>query len=78
VAKAQRISTDKIFCPIFFTIDGHEFAGLQFSVLPHFKIADIILGLSGLSELDVAIHPSSNEFTVRNATVTIVIASQDA
>ncbi len=69
VANEQRISTDKIFCPTVFTIDGHNFSGLEFRVLPHFKSADIILGLTSLRDLDVTIHPSSNEFTVKNVTV---------
>ncbi len=38
-------------------------------MLPHFKSSDIILGLSALRDLDVTIHSSSNEFTVKNATV---------
>jgi hypothetical protein len=37
VASEQRISTTKVFCPSVFTIDGHEFADLQFRVLPHFE-----------------------------------------
>jgi hypothetical protein len=69
VANEQRISTDKIFCRSVFTIDGHNFSGLEFRVLPHFKSSDIILGLPALRDLDVTIHPSSNEFTVKNATV---------
>ena len=69
VANEQRISTDKIFCPTVFTIDGHDFSGLEFRVLPHFKSADIILGLPSLRDLDVTIHPNSNEFTVKNVTV---------
>ena len=53
VANEQRILTDDIFCPI----DGQEFTGLQFRVLPHFKSANIILGLPPLRELDVMIPP---------------------
>ena len=48
VANEQRISTTKVFCPSFSTIDGHEFDDLQFRVLPHFKNSDIILGLPTL------------------------------
>jgi hypothetical protein len=70
VAKEKRISTNKIWCSTVFTIDGQEFTGLKFRVLPHFKNADIILGLLVLRELDLMIYPSSNEFNVRKATVT--------
>ena len=38
VTNEQIIFSDKIFCPIVFTIDGHEFSRLQFRVLPHFKV----------------------------------------
>jgi len=69
VANEQRIVTNKIFCPSVFTIDGQEFSGLQFRVLPHSKSSDIILGLLALGDLDVTIHPNSNEFTVKNASV---------
>ncbi len=48
VANEQRISTNKVFCPSVFTIDGHEFTNLQFRVLRHFKRSDIILGLQAL------------------------------
>jgi hypothetical protein len=44
VASEQRISTAEVFCSSVFTIDGHEFTDLQFTVLPHFKSSDIILG----------------------------------
>ena len=37
VAREQRISMTKVFCPTVFTIDGHEFNDSQFRVLPHFK-----------------------------------------
>jgi hypothetical protein len=77
LANEQRISTVKIscrtckiFCPTVFTIDGHEFTSLQFRVLPNFKSSDIILRLTALRELNVTIHPISNEFTLKNATVT--------
>jgi len=54
-----------------FTIDGHEFAGLQCRVLLHFNNVDIILGLPDLRELYVTIQFSSiNEFTLTNATAT--------
>ncbi len=43
VASEQRISTTKVFCPSIFTINGHEFTGLQFRDLPHLKSSDIIL-----------------------------------
>ena len=66
----QLISMDKILCPTVFTIDGNEFIGLQFRVLRHAKNTNIIMGLPTLRELDVTIHPSSNEFIVRNTTVT--------
>ena len=48
VASEQRISTTKVFCPTVFTINGHEFADLQFRVLPDFKDSNIILGLPTL------------------------------
>jgi hypothetical protein len=69
VANEQRISTDIILCSTVFTIDGHDFSGLEFRVLPQFKSLDIILGLPTLIDLDVTIHPSSNDFTVKNAPV---------
>ena len=36
VANEQRIATNKIFCRTVFTIDGEEFTGLLFGVLPYF------------------------------------------
>ncbi len=56
VANERRVSTDKIFCPTVFTIDGHDFSGLEFRVLPHFKSSDIILGLPAIRDLDVTIQ----------------------
>jgi len=41
VASEQRIFTIKVFCPLVFTIDGHEFIDLQFKVFPPFKSYDI-------------------------------------
>ena len=58
VASEQRISTNKGFCPLVFTIDGHEFTDLKFIVLPHFKSSDIILGFPGLKQLGVVTHPN--------------------
>jgi hypothetical protein len=78
VANEQRIVTDNVFCPTVFTIDGQEFAGLQFIVLPHFKSSDIILGLPALRDLNVKIHLSSNEFTVKKTLRWLAIANQDA
>ena len=69
VANEQRIVMDKVFFPTVFIIDGHEFTGLQFRVMPHFKSSDIILRLPALRDHDVTIHISSNEFTVKHATV---------
>ena len=69
VASEHRISTTKLFCPIVFTIDGHEFIGLQFRVLPHFKGSYNILGLPALKKLEVAIHPNLNSFTMGDNTV---------
>ncbi len=51
VANEQRMSTNKIFRPIAFTIDGHELSRLQFRVLPHFKSSSIILGLLAIKDL---------------------------
>ncbi len=70
IATEQRIVTDKVFCSTVFTIDGQEFIGLQFRVRSHFKSLNIILGLPSLRDPDVTIHPSSNEFTVKNVAVT--------
>jgi hypothetical protein len=64
VATEQRISTNNVFCPSVFTINGHEFTDLQFSALPHFKSSVIILGLLALKQLGVVIHPSLNTFTM--------------
>jgi hypothetical protein len=69
VAKWQRISTTKVFCPTVLTVDGHEFTDLQFRVLPHFKGSDIILGLPALKKLEVAIHPKLNSYTMRDYTI---------
>jgi hypothetical protein len=68
VASEQRISTTKLFCPMVFTIDGHDFTDLQFRVLPHFKGSVIILGLKALKKLEVAIHPSLKSFTMGDYT----------
>ena len=69
VASEQRISTTKQFCPMVFTIDGHDFIDLHFRVLPHFKGSDIILGLLVLKKLEVAIHPYLNSFTMGDYTI---------
>ena len=69
VASEQRISTTKVFCPSVFTIDWHEFTDFQFRVLPRFKNSDIILGLPVLKQLNVAIHPSLNTFTMGDSTL---------
>jgi hypothetical protein len=69
VASEQRISTNKLFRLSVFTINEHEFNGLQFRVLPHFKSSDIIFGLPALSQLDVVIHPSINAFSMGNFTI---------
>ena len=69
VASEQRISTTEVFCPTFFTIDGHEFTDLQFRVLPHFKGSDVILGLQALKKIEVAIHPILNSFPMGDYTV---------
>ncbi len=70
VASEQRISTTKIFCPLVFTIDGHEFTDLQFRVLPHFKSSGIILGLPALKQWNVGIiHHSLNTFTMGDFTI---------
>jgi hypothetical protein len=69
VASEQRISTSQVFRPSVFTIDGHEFAGLQFRVLPHFKSLDIVFGLPNLKQLNVVIHPSFNIFTMEGFTI---------
>jgi hypothetical protein len=59
----------KVFCPSVFTIDGHEFTDLQFRVLPYFQSWDIILELPALKQLNVAIHPSLNTFTMGDVTI---------
>ena len=69
VAKEQRISRTKVFCPSDFTINGHECTDLKFRVLPHFKSSDIILELPALKELNVVIHPSLNTFTMGDFTI---------
>ena len=69
MASEQRISTTKMFCPVVFTIDGHEFNDLQFRVLPHFEGSDIILGLPTLKKLEVVVHPNLNSFTMGDYTV---------
>ena len=69
VASEQRISTTKVFCPLVFTIDGHEFTYLQFIVLLRFKSSDNILGLPALKQLNVVIHPSLNTFTLGDFTI---------
>jgi hypothetical protein len=69
VASEQRIFTTKVFCPSTFTIDGHEFTGLQLRVLPHFKSSDIILGLPALKQLNMVVHPSFNIFTMGDFTI---------
>ena len=69
MASEQRISTTKVLCPSIFTIDGHEFADLQFRVLPHFINSDIILGLPALKNLGVDIHPSLNTFAMGDLTI---------
>jgi len=60
----------QIFYLIVFTIGIRGFIDLQFRVLPRFKSADVILGLSALRELNVAIQPSSKKLNVRNNAVT--------
>ena len=69
VANEQRISTTKVFCSSVLTIDGYEFTDLQFRVLPRFKSSDIILGLPGLKQLNVVIHPSLNTFIMGDFTI---------
>jgi hypothetical protein len=69
VASEPRISTTKVFCPSVFTIDGHEFVDLQFRVLPHLKISDIILRLPALKQINVIIHPSLNIFAMGDFTI---------
>jgi hypothetical protein len=69
VAREQRISTTKVFCPTVFTINGHAFTDLQFRVLPHFKGSDIIMGLTALKKLEVTIHPNLKSFTMKDYTV---------
>ena len=50
VASKHRISTTKVFCSPFFSINGHEVIDLKFRVLPHYKSSDIILGLPAIKE----------------------------
>jgi hypothetical protein len=58
-----------MFCPSVFSIDGHEFTDLQFRVLPHFKISNIILRLPVLKQLNVFIQHSLNTFTMGDFTI---------
>jgi hypothetical protein len=70
VASEHRIFTTKMICPTVFTIDGHdEFTDLKFRVLPHFEGSDIILGIPSFKNLEVAIHPNLNSFTMGDYTI---------
>ena len=65
VANSQRIASHKIFTPETLMIDGIDYAGIQFRVLPHLKCADVILGLPAQRELDMIIRPKDNMISIK-------------
>ncbi len=69
VANQQRISTGMVFFPSVFTIDGHEFSGLQFRVLPRLKGSNIIMGLPSLKIVNMVIQPNLTYFTIEDFTI---------
>ena len=64
VANSQRIASHKIFIPSSFIINGIDYGGLQFRVLPHLKCADVILGLPGQKELNMIIIPTDDMINI--------------
>lgn len=64
VANSQRITSHKIFIPDSFIINGIDYSGLQFRVLPQLECADVILGLPGQKELNMIIRPADDMISI--------------
>ena len=64
VANSQRICATKIFIPKHLSVNGIDFSGIQFYVLPHLKCADVILGLPAQKAMDMIIYPKEESINV--------------
>ena len=69
VANSQRVASWKVFIPKSLIINGTDYSGIQFRVLPHLKCADIILGLPAQKALDMVIRPKENIVSINGADV---------
>ena len=69
VANSQRVSSWKLFIPKSLIINGIDYSGIQFRVLPHLKCADIILGLPAQKALDMIIKPKENIVSINGVDI---------
>ena len=72
VANGQRMNANHVAIPDNVTIDEFSFTGMQFRVLPQLKVADVIIGLSGMKQLGLAILPSENCIVIQDKRIPIL------